>query len=274
MARSGRRSVRMTLPALALLAAPIPAAAQTAQDHRGNRIENFRQLGFSTTGRVRACTADRRWCAELVRGRTAGTWVLEIASRKGLLGHRRTHRFDVPATLLEGRGLTIWDRIVREADGSVMVGLELIRRTGERPGFFSYQRRLLLLRAGPTDGAVPVPLLEAPLSGYVEQPVCASPEAERDRPGDCRNQFLLSSLFTLIPLLAPDRPGLVMIVTSSTTPGPRRRSDGLRAPVERTGDDEAPDPACTYTRSFYLDPAQGRYVPDSPLPECLDYLIP
>lgn len=36
----------------------------------------------------------------------------------------------------------------------------------------------------------------------------------------------------------------------------------------------APDPACTYTRSYYFDEALGRYVPDAPLPACSDYLEP
>jgi hypothetical protein len=267
----------MMLLALGSIALPFAAAAQTAEDHRGNRIENFRQLGRfqARRGRVRACTDDLRWCAELVRGQAAGSWAIVIARRGGLFkGKSRTHRFNLPEELLEDRGLTIWDRIVREADGSVMVGVELIRTTGERSGFFSYQRRLLLLRAEPADGAVPVPVLEAPISGHVEQPACASPELRIDEPGACENRFDLDSLFTLVPLLAPDRPALVMSVTSSTTPGRRTRSDGLRGPIERTEGDDAPDPACTYTRSFYLDAAQGRYVPDAPLPDCRDYLSP
>ena len=254
---------------LSLLLFAVPAAAQTAQDHRANRIEPFRQpsrLGEHGP----ACTADRIWCAELVMGSPEGRLTLVIAPGEGLSSRSPTYVYVLPPDLLNGGSVSIWDRMVIEANGAVMVGLDLSKET-RRSGFRSYQRRLLLVRAGPESGNFAVPVLEAPLSGHVELDAC-SPSERTDDPNLCTNRFHLSSLFTLVPNLGVDRPDLVMVVTASTSPGRRRRSDGPRTPVERVEGDITPDPACTYTRSFYFSEALGRYVPDAPVPECPDFL--
>lgn len=173
---------------------------------------------------------------------------------------------------MEGRGVSIWNDIIIEADGAVMVGLDFSKET-RRSGFRSYQRRLLLLRAGPTSEDLAVPVLEAPLSGHIEVDGC-SPSERPDDLNVCINRFQMSSSFTLVPKLSPERPDLIMVVTASTSPSRKLRSDEPRAPVERVEGDITPDPACTYTRSFYFNETQGRYVPDAPLPECSDFLEP
>lgn len=65
-----------------------------------------------------------------------------------------------------------------------------------------------------------------------------------------------------------------MGVRSFTSPGARRRSDAPRGLIERTEGDEVPDPACSYTRSFHFSEAEGRYLPDGPLPVCADFFEP
>jgi hypothetical protein len=255
----------------AAASAAAPAAAQGAQDSGGNRMERFGEV--SARGALpRNCTDDRRWCAELARGRR-GLWTLRIdEERPGPPGHPRTHLFIVPPEHwgADGHGgLSIWQTIVREGDGAVLVGLERSWTTGRRPGFFAFQRRLVLLRAAAEDGAIPVPVLEAPLSGHVEQPLCTSPRGGRDLPHGCGDLFRLFAEFTLG--LSPGRPELAMAVTASTVHGLRPRSDGLPASLGPMGD---PDPACSFTRSYRFDAAQGRYLPDAPLPACREYLEP
>lgn len=253
---------------------------RTAQDHRGNRIEPFRQLGQSG-GDLRNCTDDNRWCARLLRDSPDGRRVLRIVVRgRGLFARSRHYRYVLPTEFCcanPGRSFSIWDEIVREPLGGALVGLVSWQRTGERPGLFSHQRRLLLLRVPPEDGGLPVPVLEAPLSGHIEQPVCPYPGNEYYEIAACQDQFSFSTLWTLVPSIAPIEPAnLIMVATARTMPGRRTRADGPtpRAPIERTGGDDTPDPDCTFTRSFYFDEALGRYLPDAPLPACRDYLEP
>jgi hypothetical protein len=278
---------RLVCAGALVLAAAAPAVAaralRTAQDHRGNRIEPFRQLGQSgPAAKLRNCTDDRRWCAALRRDPADGRWNLAIAARgRGRFPKTRHYLYPLPVErCCDGadRSFAIWNEMVREPRGGALIGIAFSRETGERGSFRSYQRRLFLLRVPREEGGAPVPVLEAPLSGWVEQPACLSPRDQRERPGECWDYFYFSTLFTLVPEVAPVEPAnLVMIARASTRPGRRSRTDGplRRAPVERSDeDDEALDPACTFTRSYVFDQAQGRYLPDAPLPPCRDYLEP
>lgn len=268
-----------------------PRARRTAQDHRGNRIEPFPQLGQSgTLGPLRNCTDDGRWCAELQWKPGSRSYTLQIRSRgRGLFPKTRRFAYPLPMELCcagKDWGLGIWDEIIREPRLGVMIGVVLWKTTQAPTGFRSVQRRLLLLRVSTEDGGTPVPVLEAPLSGRIEQPVCSPAmiseerhggESAWDRSAVCTDRFSLSALFTLLPSVGPvEPPDLIMVVTAETSPGPRSRAGGPveRAPVVRTDDDNVRDPACTYTRSFYFDETSGRYEPDAPIPACADYLVP
>lgn len=242
---------------LALAVIPGVARAQTAQDHRGNRIEPFRQSGIVLDGRENrglACTADRSWCAELVRSAPEGRLTLVIAPAGGLTSQSRTYVYVLPPGLAGDGGVSIWGTIVIEAGGAVMVGLDLSRET-RRSGLRSYQRRLLLLRAEPDRGSV-LPVLEVPLSGFVETAPCAAPDERPSASSGCYSQLSLSALFTLVPLLAPDRPALVMVARAVSNPS------------------GTPVPSCSFTRSFFLDPVSEQYVPDAPLPTCSEFFDP
>lgn len=151
------------------------------------------------------------------------------------------------------------------------MGLERSHATGRRPGFFSFQRRLVLLRVAAEDGAIPVPVLEAPLSGNVEQPLCTARRDRRATPRGCGDLYRISASFTLAPSPSPGQPRLAMAATASARHGLRPRADGLPRALEPMGD---PDPACSYARGYAFDEAQGRYLPDAPLPACRDYLEP
>ncbi|HEY5723346.1 MAG TPA: hypothetical protein VIT45_13590 [Allosphingosinicella sp.] len=273
-----------TLAILATGAATAATALPTAEDHRGNRIEPFRQTPtpYVTDRRTiedyRNCTEDRLWCADLRREQPEGHWTLHVVARDGVVSREYYYRLPTDLCCGPGRNFGVWNEIVREPRGAALIGLDFGRETGRRGGFRSFQRRLLLLRVPKESGGAPVPVLEAPLSGVVDQPVCISATDQRDRPKDCMDRFDFDTLFTLIPSVAPvEPPNLIMVATASTTPGLRTRIGGRpvrRGPVERTLDDEVRDPACTYTRSFYFDDALGRYVPDAPLPDCSNYLEP
>jgi hypothetical protein len=276
--------------ALALLAAAAPSARPraliTAQDHRGNRIEPFRQTLYWGNARERAmrnrtCTDDRVWCADLRRDRPGGGWTLHILVRgTDPSAPPRQHAYPLPQELCCAgpgeRSFVVWDEIVREPRGWALVGIVFGRETRGEGVFRSYQRRLHLLRVPREDGGVPVPVLDAPLSGVVDQPVCRSDEDQPAHGYDCVDSFWFSTLFTLVPSLGPvEPPNLIMVASATTMPGRRTRANGpvMRGPIERS-DDPVRDPACTYTRSYYFDEALGRYVPDAPLPACRDYLEP
>lgn len=260
----------------AVLLLPAAASAQTAQDHGGNRIEPFRQFGIVVDGspqRTRACSEAREWCAEIIRTPPDGILTLVISPGEGIFDQAPTLTYLLAPDLDGAQGVTIWDRIVIQADGAVLVGLVFSSEV-LRPGFRSYQRRLLLLRAGPGITDVATPVLEAPLSGLIQQDVCAPADQQANPDGACENRFSMSTLVTLTPILSPGRPGLILMVRSHTTPGRRLRWEGLREPVERSGHDEVVDPTCTYSRSYQFDDAAGRYVPDAPTPDCRDFLEP
>ncbi|MDQ4086617.1 MAG: hypothetical protein M3177_01165 [Pseudomonadota bacterium] len=257
-------------------------ALVTARDHRGNRIEPFRQTRYHGSPREwempnRNCTRDRVWCADLRRDRSDGGWTLHILVRGGdPSGQPRHHSYSVPQQPCCFRPGMVWEEIVREPRGGALIGIVFHQETTGENNFRSYQRRLHLLRVPSEDGGVPVPVLDVPLSGVVEQPVCRSAEEQRARGADCMDSFYLSTLFTLVPSVAPvEPPNLILVATAWTSPGRRSRAGGpvLRDPVERVGD-HAPDPACTFTRSYYFDEASGRYIADGPLPDCRDFLEP
>jgi hypothetical protein len=279
------KAVRAVAAVLAVAAAAsFAAAAPTAQDHRGNRIEPFRQTptpvlsdGRNLRRPVRSCTEDRSWCAWLSREPPDRRWTLHVVASGG--AGPRHYRYELPIEYCcagPGRDFVVWDEIVREPLGAALIGVVFGRETGDRRRFWSYQRRLFLLRVPVDRDGVPVPVLEAPLSGVVHQPACISAADQRERRNDCLDLFYFSTLFTLVPSIAPVEPAdLVMVAVATTSPGRRSRSGrpARRAPIERT-EDPVRDPVCTYTRSYYFDEALGRYLPDAPLPDCSDYLEP
>ena len=238
---------------LAFAVIPSVANAQTAQDHRGNRIEPFRQPS-RISERMPACTADRSWCAELKWSELERRLTLLIGPEEELDSQSPTYAYILPNGLVGDGGVSIWGSIVIEKGGAVMVGLTLSKET-RRSGFRSYQRRLLLLRAEPGRGSL-VPVLEVPISSVVEMAPCAAPDERPTVSSGCYNRLYFDTLFTLVPLLAPDRPALVMVARAVEYPG------------------ETPAPACTFTRSFFFDPELGWYVPDAPLPACSEFLDP
>ena len=129
---------------------------------------------------LRNCSRDRIWCAELIRPRTgADAWVVQVVARAtDREPAERRWRYTLPAALLRGRSpaWTLWqdDRarwVGRSADRRGIVA----DRPASGPGFFSNQRRLLLIHIPSLAGAAPSAVLETPLSGYIEQPMCPSP---------------------------------------------------------------------------------------------------
>jgi hypothetical protein len=297
---------------LGALSAPAAAAPDpVAHDPGGDRIEVFLWVNqpHGPDEPARNCSQDRIWCAELVRPRTGGdAWVVQVVARAtNREPAERRWRYSLPASLLRGwsPGWTLWQEIVRDPWGGALIGVELWQTTGERPGFFSNQRRLLLIHIPSVAGAQPSAVLETPLSGYIEQRMCPSPgyppdparreaapvrengeirlmdvltEEEATRINACVDMFSLSTLFTVLRSSQPvdQPPDLIVATVATTTPGrrPRTPPGTERASIERTDGDVVRDPACTYTRSFYFDAAQGRYLPDAPLPACSDYLEP
>lgn len=298
---------------LALGLVLLPAAAGSApRDPGGDRIEYFPWVNqFAGPDEpLRNCSRDRIWCADLIRPQTGGSWVVQVIARAtNRAPTERRWSYTVPPTLLRGRtpAWTLWQQIVRDSWDGALVGIELWQQSGERPGFFSNQRRLLLIHIPSLAGAQPSAVLETPLSGYIEQAMCPYPgypldparteappraapgngdirlegvlsDEDAARIGACQDRFEYSTLFTLLPSHQPmdQPPDLIVATIAQTSPGrrPRTPRGTQRDPIPRTEGDVIRDPACTFTRTYYFDAAQGRYGPDAPLPACRDYLEP
>ena len=165
----------------ALSLAAAAAAQPVAHDPGGDRIEMFQWVNYNHAPDepLRNCSRDRIWCAELIRPQTGGgAWVVQVVARAtNREAAERRWRYTLPAALLRGRSpaWTPWQQIVRDWWGGALIGVELWQQTGERPGFFSNQGRLLLIHIPSLAGAQPSAVLETPLSGYIEQPMCPYP---------------------------------------------------------------------------------------------------
>jgi len=279
----------------------LPGAAGSAQAQRlhdpgGNRIESFHWSNQSRPDGepIRHCSRDRIWCAELHFPRVGERRPRElrvVARATNRDPQQRRWRYTLPDR--PGDGFSIWSEIVRDWWGGALIGIETWQTTGARPGFFSNQRRLLLLHIPSVAGGEPYVVLETPLSGYIEQPMCPRPtpppgaesvplrvlpDEEAAAIAACEDRFEYSTLLTLLPSSQPadQPPDLIVATVAQTSPGRRLRTPPgtRRDPIPWSEGDVVRDPACTFTRTYYFDAATRRYRPDVPLPACRDYLEP
>ena len=252
----------------AIAAAPQHRPAANA-DGAGNRM-----LAFSAPAARGAadpfaphCTADRHWCARLSGAEGEGIWRLELSEGAG-----PARRFDVAGPHDEESEFAIWPRIVVEASGTVLVGVEATRMTGYSGGGAS-ATRLVLVRAEP--GAGPLHrVLDLPLRAMKDIRACFGPRDMRHRRGACSDQYEFAATLALDPATRAGRPHFLYSARARTYPGHvSTSSDSTTAPPLRPSDLRWwHDPVCSYRRRVAFDPAAGAYRPDRPLPECGDYL--
>lgn len=220
---------------------------------------------------LRRCTAARDWCAELVP--QGEGWQLEITGPAGSRAPAPRARFDPPDQEHGDPFLALWPHLVREPDGAVTVGLLATRRTGFSGGG-AMATRLILVRVAP-DAAEPAEVLTVPAEGSATIRACFSEEDMRQRREACHDEYQLSGTLTLAPDDGSGRARFLFATRARTYPGDVTRwEDSDERPPLRRGDLVwADDAACSYRRTFAYDPTAGRYVADSPLPDCGQFLV-
>ncbi|HEX8639556.1 MAG TPA: hypothetical protein VF704_00200 [Allosphingosinicella sp.] len=214
------------------------------------------------------CTADRSRCARLRGGAGPGAWRLELT-----VAGAPTAAVAVPVLDDENAGYSVWPHLIVEAGGALLVGVQQSRAMSFSGGGSS-ATRLLLYRVEPGGGAALV--LDVPVGGRGLYRACWRENDERRLGGACREEFEFDGELGLDPAPGGDRARLILTTRARTWPGPQRLGDdgGESAGAGEPGPPEqvwAPDAACSYRRVFAFSEAEGRYLPDQPLPTCEDY---
>ncbi|HYD72340.1 MAG TPA: hypothetical protein VEF55_04335 [Candidatus Binatia bacterium] len=214
-------------------------------DQAGNRMEALTPNG------ARWCTADNAWCVE--------------ADENG------ARAINGAATIPLGGPLDAWPNIIRNADGSVIVGL--IRTQSQMYSGGGGEGSELRLYTIAGDEAADAGAL--PYHGSLMIRACFGEEDQRTRREACHDQYDFETRISLNEA-ASSGPAQILLETAATTyPGQlARNEDSTERPPLRASDLVTwVDPACSYRRT-YIRGADGRYGPDEPLPDCSQYLEP
>jgi hypothetical protein len=216
-------------------------------DQAGNRMEALTQTGS------RWCTADGAWCVESTE---AGASSVHGATTLAL---------GPPV------GSDVWPNIIRNADGSVVVGF--IRRENQMFSGGGAETSELLLYSIANGAAQEAGAL--PYSGAASIRACFSEEHTRNRRDACHDEYDFTTRISLNEGAARG-PAQILLETAATTfPGRVSRDEDSteRAPLQASDLARWVDATCSYRRT-YIRGADGRYAPDEPLPDCSQYLEP
>jgi hypothetical protein len=257
-------------PLLATL--PPPAAIEATTDRAGHRMEALAAADrpgrvTDSVARGRHCTADGALCVELSEAPDSHDWRLELFEAAAT----EPRRILLPEHGSGTGWYALWPHLVRERDGSVILGVNQQLSTGYAGGGASVSR-LLLYRAEP--GAAPAELIDLPIGGATTIRACFSQADRRARADACADRYELAGELALDPANESERPRFVLTTTARTYPGHVSRNEDSRdrGPLRREDLVWWNDPLCSYRRTLSFDPAVGRYAPDTPLPGCSDYL--
>jgi len=268
-----------TFALMAVAAAASPAIAQAPSR---DEAQNWRvPLTIATrvtdtqaeTLSARHCTVERDICLRARRSGETGPWTLDIQEGEGPGAVTAEPDRSIPLPVgedEESEVFQIWPRIIHEASGAMLVGVERYRRAGFSGGGAS-ETTLLLFRV--TGDGEPEQVLSVQ-SGYTAMiRACFTPQDYRSR-GVCHDEYELAGTLDLAPRSSGGRPALTLVVSSRSFPRGAREDSAERPRVPRADRVWEADPACTYRRTFAFDAATGRYAPDSPIPACDTYRLP
>jgi hypothetical protein len=219
-------------------------------DQAGNRMEALTQVEDPYP---RWCTADNAWCIDNAEP-GARAWNGETRIPLGPLS-----------------GLDVWPNIIRNSDGSVVVGF--IRRENQMFSGGGAETSELLLYSIANGAAQEAGVL--PYSGAVSIRACFNEEDTRNRRDACHDEYDFATRISLNEGVASG-PAQILLETAATTfPGPVSRNEDSteRAPLQASDLVRWVDAACSYRRT-YIRGADGRYAPNEPLPDCSQYLEP
>lgn len=263
----------------ALLLSPAAGLAQSSStDNDGARMVPLTIATRVTDAQAetlsaRHCTVERDICLRARRNRETGPWTLDIQEGEGpsAVTAAPDRSISLPAGQdAESEVYQIWPRIIHEATGAMLVGVERYRRAGFSGGGAS-ETTLLLIRV--TGDGEPEQVLSVQ-NGYTAMVrACFTPQEYRRR-GVCHDEYSLTGTLALAPRSFGGRPALSLAVSSRSFPRGARDDSSERARVPPADRIWEADPACSYRRTFAFDAATGRYAPDTPIPECDTYRLP
>lgn len=214
-------------------------------DQAGNRMEALTQNG------ARWCAEDNAWCVEA-----------DEAGARAING----------ATTIDlGEPADVWPAIIRNADGSVVVGF--IHTQSQMYSGGGGDAGALTLYALANGAALEAGTL--PYSGSLMIRACFDEEDQRNRRDACHDQYDFTTRISLNEAVMSGPAQILLETLATTFPGQLSRgADSTEAaPLQETDLVRWRDEACSYRRT-YIRGADGRYAPDQPLPDCTQYLEP
>ncbi len=214
-------------------------------DQAGNRMEALTQNG------ARWCTADNAWCVET-----------DESGARAVNG---------AATVALGEPADVWPNIIRNADGSVVVGL--IRTQSQMYSGGGGEGSELLLHSVVDGAAADAGAL--PYHGSLMIRACFDEASQRARREACQDQYDFATRISLNEAAASGPAQILLETAASTYPGQLNRNEDSteRSALQASDLVIWADPACSYRRT-YIKGADGRYAPNEPLPDCSQYLEP
>ena len=259
----------MILASLAL-AALVPPSFEVP-DRAGSRVDMLGVRGLQWWEPREAsalhCSegAAPRWCVSASRNDDLG-WTLTIGNAET----SRTARVRLPAPEGPEASLAVWSQLIRGADGSVLAGVQRTDRGAFSGGGWQKDRLILVRITAETETIV----LDLPLLGSASIRACFDERDRRRRRDACTDDYSFTAGFELATDNASPTPALDVWTHATTYPGRRSRSEDSRErrPLRRQDLTRWRDPVCSYTRRYRFDAAAGRYLPESPVPACADYL--
>lgn len=215
-------------------------------DQAGNRMEALIQNG------VRWCAADGAWCVEA-----------DDAGARAVSGST--------AVALPAAGdVEVWPNIIRNADGSVVVGV--VRGQSQMYSGGSGEADQLALYTVADGAARDAGAL--PYRGNISIRACFSEEDTRNRRQACLDEYSFATRISLNEAAASGPAQLLLETAATTYPGHRSRNEDSTATRLQQADlTRWVDAECSYRRT-YVRGADGRYAPDQPLPDCSQHLEP
>jgi len=253
-----------------LLAAAIPPAIDWS-DPAGNRVDDLGVRGLEwweprepTTPHCSEGAAPR-WCVALSRNDDS-SWTLNITNA----ATSRHARVRLPAPEGPGARLIVEKQLIRGADGSILAGVLRIEGGSLSGGDWTKYRLILVRVTAETEAIV----LDLPILGSASLRACFNERDRRRRRDACTDDYGLMASFILDRSNTSPTPVFEVETIATTYPGRRsRHGDSRRGRALRQEDlTRWRDPVCSYQRRYRFDAAAGRYLPDSPVPACADYL--
>jgi len=204
------------------------------------------------------CTADRSYCSTLI-----GADTLELT-------HKGASVKITGLPLRPGEKAEPDASVIELAPGRLLAGVIIAQDEGMDYGRFR-RRDLLLWDVNLTDGTIVGPVFDFPVHGLVNTEHDCRNWPQEGRP-DCRVEYEFNTRFDLARAETEGYPVLTYSTAAVMTPGGASREYGWTSDVLIGADPMGMDQRCTFRRSLVWNPLSGRYLMDSPMPDCDQYL--